>query len=351
MLKTGTILIAFFMAGICAFAQTNRDDSALFKAFKEELAKDTSLPFFADTTVDYDALFKDFDAFMDSILNPGSYFLTSISAGKAGYTEMKNGYFGDVENSKRMTYMPLIGYYHKSGLGISVSSTIVNDGVNINPYQFSVTPSFDYLKNNNFATGISYTRYLTKDSLPFYSTPIHNELYSYFTVRKWWVRPSLSASFGWGSNSDYLNRKEMLQLMRLQERGFIFITKESVMDFSMTASVRHDFYWLNIFSGKDHIRFTPQVSFTSGTQKFGLNMLTGTVTNAISTSSAINYRTEKLQLSHNVAFQPLSLALYLKGEYSIGKFFIQPQLMLDYYLPATTKNFNTFFSVNAGLIF
>jgi len=43
--------------------------------------------------------------------------------------------------------------------------------------------------------------------------------------------------------------------------------------------------------------------------------------------------------------------MYLRGEYSIGKFFFQPQLVLDYYFPADTQNFNALFTVNAGFFF
>jgi hypothetical protein len=147
----------------------------------------------------------------------------------------------------------------------------------LNLYQTGLSPSFDYLKNKDLATGISYTRFFTKDSLPFYTTPIQNELYAYFTYRKWWFRPSLSLSYGWGSRTDYEQREELLQDLRLRRRGFTYInTTESVSDFSIMASVRHDFYWLDIFSNSDHIRLTPQVSFTSGTQKFGFNQSSST---------------------------------------------------------------------------
>ena len=40
-----------------------------------------------------------------------------------------------------------------------------------------------------------------------------------------------------------------------------------------------------------------------------------------------------------------------RGEYSIGKFFVQPQFALDYYFPATTDNFSSYFSINVGCMF
>jgi hypothetical protein len=50
-------------------------------------------------------------------------------------------------------------------------------------------------------------------------------------------------------------------------------------------------------------------------------------------------------------FQPLSLSFFLRTEYSIGKFFVQPQFMLDYYFPANEKNLSALMSLNIGCIF
>lgn len=304
-----------------------------------------------DTTIDYDMLFRDFDEFMDSILSPRSYFLFSVSASKGFYNfENKSTY--DITTSKKLTYSPTLGYYNKSGLGITLNGYVVDDGANMNFFQTGLTPSFDYLKNRNFAAGISYTKFFTKDSLPFYTTPIQNELYAYFVYRKWWVRPMLAVSYGWGSRSDYEEREILLQDLRLRRRGYTYInTEEKVSDFSLMASVRHDFYWLDILTNKDHIRFTPQLTFTSGTQKFGFNQSSTTYATGIRSTSNVLYNTDNFYLDDELKFQPLSLTLFLRSEYTMGKFFLQPQLAFDYFFPASEKRFNTLFSVNAGFMF
>jgi hypothetical protein len=63
------------------------------------------------------------------------------------------------------------------------------------------------------------------------------------------------------------------------------------------------------------------------------------------------YSTENIYLDDKIDFQPLSLSLYLRGEYSVGKFFVQPQFALDYYFPADSKNLSSMFSINFGLVF
>ncbi|MEO7393841.1 MAG: hypothetical protein ABIU11_02800, partial [Chitinophagaceae bacterium] len=325
MIKIWSFILAFLVVGATAFSQTGTADTVIVPA--NNISE-------IDTSIDYDELFRDFDDFMDSILTPRSYLLGSLSVGK-GYYNFESKSSSLITSSKKLTYSPTLGYYNKNGLGVTSTGYIVNDGKNMNLYQAALTPSFDYLKDRNLATGISYTRFFTRDSLSFYTTPIQNEFYSYFTYRKWWFRPSLSLSYGWGSRTDYMQREELIQDLRLRRRGFTYVnTKESVSDFSVVASVRHDFYWLDIFTHNDFIRFTPQLAFTSGTQKFGFNQSSSTYATIARTGSNILFNTENVYLDDQIKFQPLSLTFYLRTEYSIGKFFIQPQCIFDYYFPA-----------------
>jgi hypothetical protein len=343
-LKNWSIILVFTMLAATANSQGNPADTAVTPVAAQDLSV-------IDTTLDYDELFQDFDAFMDSILSPHSYFLTSLSMTKGYYNfERKNR--TTIETLKKLTYSPTFGYYHKGGLGITGTGYIVDDDVNMNFYQGSVTGSFDHLANKKIATGLSYTKFFTRDSLPFYTTPLQNELFAYFTYRKWWIKPMVAISYGWGSRTDYAERESLIQDLQLRRRGFTYVnTEEKISDLSVMTSVRHDFYWLDVITYKDHIRFTPQVTFTSGTQKFGFNQSSSTYGTLINTRTNVLYSTENVYLDDEIKFQPLSLTLFLRGEYAIGKFFVQPQLAMDYYFPATSGNFNTIFSLNIGCMF
>ncbi len=342
MIKKCYIILAFILIGVAASSQSNTSDTTIVP---------TDNSFLIDTTIDYGELFQDFEAFMDSILSPHSYFLATISLGKNFYNfESKTN--SATKAIQKLTYSPTVGYYHKSGLGINATGYVVDDGANMNLFQYSISPSFDYLKNKAIAVGISYTRFLTKDSLPFYTTPLQNELYGYFTYRKSWIRPTFAVSYGWGSRSDYSEREEQIIDLRLRRRGFTYInTKESIRDFSLITSIRHDFYWLDVLTYKDHIRFTPQLSFTSGTQKFGFNQKSNTYVTILRNNSSVLYNSDNVYLDDKLKFQPLALTMNFRGEYSIGKFFVQPQFTLDYYFPATTDNFSSYFSINVGCMF
>ena len=304
---------------------------------------------FAD--VDYDELFNELDLLLDSLTTPRDFGLFNIAAGYNYFNyQSKESYL--LQSSKKLTYSPTLSYFFKNGLGASINSIVVNDGQKLNPYQYSATGSYDYLKNNKFITGISLTHFITKDSLPFYTSPLKNELYSYFTYRGFWLKPSVAVSYGWGSRSAYEERQEYITSLRLSTNGFTRInTRESVNDFNLMSSIRHDFYWLNVLGKRDYIRLTPQVVFTSGTQKFGFNQTSSTYATLPRTGANVLYSSDKVVLDDELYFQPLSLSTYLKAEYSKGKFFFQPQLIFDYYFPANEKNLTTAVIINAGVIF
>jgi hypothetical protein len=305
-----------------------------------------------DTSINYgDISFDELERFMDSILSPHDYVLTAISIQKGYYDyQSKSDVF--LEPVRELTFTPTVGYYSKTGLGITGMGSFVNDKGNFRFYQLAISPSYDYLRNKRLAAGISFTRYVTKDSLPFYTSPLQNELYAYFTYRRWWFKPMVAASYGWGSRSDFQERQDYITSLQLRRTGFTRIdTRESVSDLSLIFSVRHDFYWLDVLSFNDHIRVSPQVSFTSGSQKFGFNQTSNTYATALRSGANVLYNSENVYLDNKLYFQPLDLTFYLKTEYSLGRFYLQPQLILDYYFPATTKRFTGLVSVSGGFIF
>ena len=301
--------------------------------------------------IDYDELFNELDAFLDSLLAPRTYTILSLGAGTSFFDYgSKEGF--TLQTKKQVILSPLVGYYHKSGLGFTAAAAILNEEERLNPYQFLTSISYDYLKSMKFVTGISVTHYFTKDSLSFYTTPLKNELYAYFTYRDLWFKPSVSASYGWGSNSAYDEREEYITSLRLRRRGYTRInTQESITDFNLIVSARHDFYWLNVFSHKDFIRLSPQISFTSGTQSFGFNQTSNTYGSTRITGKNELYRSENISLDDRMKFQPLAVSASVRSELSIGKFFIQPQVALNYYLPIPDENISTTFTLNTGFIF
>lgn len=334
MLLKRLLFFQFFAIGILCHAQNPKDSSL----------RDTSF-------LDYEEIFSELDALLDSLNTPRNFSLANITLSRNFFTYINNEK-ATTETKRRFSYSPSLGFFDKTGFGISASATLINDSATVSPYQYSVTGSYDYLKVRTFITGLAYTRFFIKEDLPFYTSPLQNELYAYFAMRKLWFKPSVAASYGWGSRQAYEEREEKIENLMLAKKGYTRInTEEKIIDFNLIASVRHDFYFLNTISKSDFVRITPQLSFTSGTQQFGFNQTSNTYARQRVTGRNVLVNTDNVSLDNNLYFQPISLTAFLKTEYSKGKFYLQPQVFVDYYFPAENNNYTTSFLINAGLFF
>lgn len=335
----------FWMATLftlTGFSQTKPTDSIPPPGI-EDLAVDTSL--------DYEDMMTDLVNFMDSILAPRSYFLISASASN-GYFNYSNNAGTRIETKKKLIFSPVIGYYNKSGPGLTISGNGTNTYQGFTFYQYVITPSFDFIQNRKWVGGFSFSRYFNKDSVKFYLTPLENELNAYFLYRRSWLQPGVSFSYGWGSKDEVKKKERLIRLLGGPVRVYTTTnTHESVSDFAVNASLRHTFYWLNLSAHNDFIRFTPMFVFSAGTQKYGFNQTTTSTTRLAAKNGVADLIRRNQNLDNKTEFQPLSLTLFLRPEYNIGKFFIQPQLLLDYYFPGNTNNFTAVASLNAGFMF
>jgi hypothetical protein len=357
LMKKWILILVFLLPGITGYMQTvpadsiSRDDQSLL----------------IDTTIDYDELLNDLEMFLDSILAPRTYLLVSMTGTKSYYQFTKGD--TDVVTKGQIRLSPTLGYYHKSGAGITFSGDLTQYKKDLRLYQYSISPSFDFIQDLRWTGGFSYTRYFTKDKLPFYTTPLQNEVSAYFLSRKGWLQPGITASYGWGSRKDVESRVHYLRVLsRLRQRRnntldlpiltdsliavlTTRITEEGISDFSVVPSLRHNFYWLNITGDNDYIKFTPLITCSFGTQKFGFNQVTSYTVRNNNTATGVNTGSQSVTLDEQEKFKMLSLTLFLRPEYVIGKFFIQPQFILDYYFPAQEKNLTALFSLNAGIMF
>jgi hypothetical protein len=324
--------------------------AAMQPGFSQKGGKLDSLFAKGDTTAILDSLLKDFDTYLDSLAGKKSFFTVNLGIG-TGFFSFNDKNTVTVNTEKKLIFSPSIGYFHKSGLGISASAfSLLNNGMNF--YQYSVSPSFDRIKKS-FSTGIAYTRYFTKDSLDFYTTPIQNEVFAYFSYKKWWVRPTLSLSYGWGSREEE-EKREAFRLARIWERTrSYYVTiknKTSVRDFSATISVRKDIDWYNVLRKHDNITLTPIAMLNAGTQNYGFN-----------TSYSYNFspvRANSLpsnsDISDNTQFALQSACMALRGSYLKGRFLLQSQVLFDYFLQDVQDSgskLNTVYSITAGLSF
>jgi hypothetical protein len=331
-------LFAFIMALQPSFSQTPGKVDSLFAS--------------GDTTAIMDSLLKDFDSYLDSLTGSRSFFSVNLGVG-TGFFSFNEKNTSTVNTQRKLLFSPSIGYYHKSGLGISTTGFAINEENKLNMYQFSVSPSYDLIKRS-LSTGISYTKYFTKDSLNFYNTPIQNELFVYFSYKKWWVRPTINFSYGWGSREEYEKRKlsRLAYLLSLSRDYYVVVRNEQqIRDFSTTFSLRKDFDWYGIFGKKDNVTFTPVALINAGTQNFGFNTsYSYSRTPVLRTNSLPSNR----EISGNTEFALQSTSLVLRGSYLSGRFLLQSQVLFDYFLQEVddeNSRLNTVFSITAGITF
>jgi hypothetical protein len=332
-LFTLTILSAVILSSGTALAQKSKID-ALFAS--------------GDTTAVMDSLMRDFDTYLDSLVKPKSFFTVSAGVG-TGFFSFKDNTALSYEIKNRAIFSPEISYFHKSGLGITVTSYMINEGGKFNSYQYAISPTYHFIKRKQFSTGISFTRFYTKENLSFYTTPIQNEVYALFNLKKWWLEPGIAVSYGWGSKTEF-ERKEIevyLQRLKSSRKKIILIQRdESVRDFSTLFSLRHSFIFNDVLLRNDQLTIRPVMLLSAGTQNFGFNT---SFTSASMNNNNILPPSTNITDVRGLDFQ--SSTFVLQVDYSLGRYYIIPQVMLDYYLHQADKRLNSVVSLTAGVNF
>ncbi len=126
-------------------------------------------------------------------------------------------------------------------------------------------------------------------------------------------------------------------------------TDNRIKDFSITASIEHDVDFYDVIVKNDGLLINPQLLLNAGSEKLTINHTNKAYTRLVNASRRVKRSTTE-DGSSKFAFQSVALSVDLT--YTYGKFFLQPNVYVDYYLPKTTENRSTVvFSVTAGFSF
>lgn len=293
------------------------------------------------------ALLNELSQLLDSADNPISYVSVSVGMGNRLFSIKNNAL-----NSKRVSsgsstsfvLSPSVGYYHKSGFSLSAGNNLVDvPGKGMEASQYSITPGYELQGNSKFGVGVSYTRYFVKDKYSAYASPVQNDFYGSFAYKKLWLQPGISFGYSTGDFGDLRTRDTVINNVR---RYFYDSANNHIRSFSMILSAAHEFEWYALMSKHDGL----SLSLTAM-----LNMSSSVINITHKTNaplvSFLNRR-GKLPRIKNEPFNVQSAGLNIDLNYTIGKFFIEPQLYLDYYLQSTTdKKFTQVFNLNLGYNF
>jgi hypothetical protein len=337
MKKIALLLFIWQMISINGFSQTSQLDSLFANS---------------DSTKVIDSLMLEFDAYLDSVTAPRSFFSVNMGIGNRTFS-INNNSFNTQATATRLSFTPSIGYYHKSGLGLSVTGFVAVLKSKPEFYQYAVTPSYDYI-SKKFSAGISFTRYLDKDTAITNVSPYINDFYGYgYIKRKSW-RYGISLGYANGSFNDRITFKDSIRILdtainRLVWRKYTATVNSAnkIRDFSIAASVRKQFEWFDLVKKDDNLSFVITAYMVAGTSRINTNSNVSYVTSRLGlTRFKKTYDTEE-----GTGFQLQSTALSLSLFYTIGKFNVQPVWFVDYYFPETSKKLNQVFSLAVGFNF
>jgi hypothetical protein len=329
MRKRYFILLLIIGFSVTAAAQTEAADKAAL-----------------DSMLKNDALAQMLDSL--GTLDAKSSFDVSIGFGNRLFSLSNNSLTADQADVKKLIVTPAISYYHKSGFGITVTGFLGSDSGTMSVFQTGITPSYDYA-GKKIAAGVAYTRYINNQSLSISTSPFQNDFYAYVSSSKGLLQPGIAIGYASGKYKEYTDslkiRPAPLPPIRIKDT-----TTYKLKDFSLMGSVKHDFEWYSVLSKNDGLLISPQLWLIAGSQKYSSVSSTTALTRSPQ-GGALRIRRSSTA-TDKTGFSLQSAAFALDMDYGIGKFYVRPQLYLDYYLPQTDGNrLTTTFSCVLGISF
>lgn len=300
-----------------------------------------------------DSMFKNDEFIKLMLAKDKSYFDVHIGMGNGIFSLKNNALNAGQATTNKIYYSPSLEYYHKSGFALTLNGFFADDKGSLKMYQYAISPSYTYDKKN-ITANISYSHYIEGADASFDVSPFKNDLYASVIYKKPWIEPGLAIGYSFGKQVEYFDtsfRRRSIDspyTYRVVHIRDTITTKLSGL--SLTLSATHKWSFYKLINKKDAIEIQPAFMLNAGSQKWN-----------ISHSSSLNRRLPIVQNflkrkfgdgSSSESFNLQSLAFLADITYYYGKFYIQPQLYLDYYLPTTTeKRLTSLFSVTAGISF
>lgn len=287
---------------------------------------------------------NDLRSLVDSANRPVSYAFANIGIGNRLFSLNNNTLNAKQSNTNVVIYSPSIGYFHKSGFGLTAGANLLNDSAGFGVNQYSVSPSYDLTGNKNIGFGISYTHYFVNNKFSAFSSPIQNDFFASFNYKKTWLQPGIGVGYATG---EYNEARYKDTVIAGAKRHFYDSVNYHLNAFSIMLTAGHPFLWYGVLDKSDGVVFTPTLMANAGSGKTTITHKT----NALAIFNILNKRGRIPKLQQN-EFEMQSIGLNLDLNYTIGNITIEPQLYLDYYLPDTdTKRFSQVFIFNIGYAF
>ena len=280
---------------------------------------------------------------------PVSYFYASLGLGNRLYNPNNKSLNATHGKSSVAVYSPSISYFNKTGFGISASANVHRDNDDFGFNQYSLSPSFDLIGNENISFGISFTRYFVKNKYSEFSSTVLNDFYSSVGYKNSWLKPSFALGFSSGAYGEAKNKDTLIGGVK----RYIYDTLNyKTNSFYTIFSVGHDFLWNSVLDKTDGISFSPSLMLNAGSGSYTVSRTTNVYSiggDDIFRAQSKKRRQPRTQTSK---FNIQSIGLNLNLNYSIGNLSIEPQYYLDYYVGSNVTDLTTsIFMLRLGYTF
>jgi hypothetical protein len=308
---------------------------------------------YVDSLVNNDSLIRDLSAFIDSSEKPRSLLAVELGFGNGFFTSKNataaTGY------SEKTFLTPTMSYLHKSGFGLSASAYMTQDLGSFTVYQGVITPSYQ-ISRRNWSAGITYSRYINKDSTSFAINPMRNDIYAYGTWKKYWLEPGVAFDFSFESykveqNVSPQNTGSGPFYNPGAPDGISVQETDNINAHTLAAivSIQHDFEWFSLLTRNDHIAFTPTIFVLGNSANYDVAVI-----KSLKTGFAKRFTNGDFQKNTaGNAFALQSAGALLDAVYSYKHFLIDPQILGNYFINASpgVSPLRISYLVNIGLVF
>ncbi len=305
-----------------------------------------------DTTAVMDSLLVGFDTYLDSLLAPKSNLTATAGFGNQHFSLKNNAFNAAASDTRQLSVLPALTYYHKSGLGISATGFLTQLCNRLQFYQYAITPSYDY-SGKHFAAGVSWSRYFGKDTVSLDASPYNNDYYGYALLQRGHWRLGMTVGYASGSFNDRLTYSDSLRRYNSQQQQYEWVhytktirTSNTLRDISVSVIVRREFSWYGVFAAKDGLTLSVGASLVTGASQ-------------LNTATVVKYSTKKIVLSRFTrsyrgadgnGYQLQSAALSGSLFYSCGRVSVMPSLFADYYLQDSERKLSSLFSLSIAYV-
>lgn len=307
------------------------------------------------TILNIDSIEQEIDAFLamyDSLKAPRSYWLFSLGAGNTQFS-VRNVALNAQQSASNLSLTPTIAYYHKSGIGLTYNNYILAEKGSTQLLQHALTFSYDQTQLEKVQYGVSYTRFLGKKEFVNASSPYDNDLLAYVQIGKGKFRPGVMLGFSGGRYRETLQYLDS-QRIRMPLTGqlvtqYFYVNDTStirVRDVSFIPYLRYDWV-LDGIGAKDYFNLQPTLLILGSANRVTVDSKGAVRRRSILSRSRTYSETD----SETTSFQFQSIGLQLDATWYIGKFFLNPQVYLDYYLLSSQNKLSALYSVQAGFMF